>query len=230
MTSTINKPLAAIALLSRFNWFDVSSEDTTGKTAHFCATGIYLDKFGFVWFQRQFATPTTIENSIIDVIAERDNRFLFIDRIGTVYTVEAKNKDIADCSTASGSKDDPASLIDWHRSGITEDGEMFVVLDLRKMGHISNVENSRIKYLMSAYLGGLSVSKHVCRTIYFCKEGDQIYVGLYNLETEKPMTKKLFDDGRYYVMYCGEDQINNMKVRQMMEDAKDKLGVVVPLF
>lgn len=223
MTSTINKPLATIALMSRFNWFDVSSEDTTGKTAHFCATGIDLREFDIVRFNRQFATPQYSDDKIIDAIAESDNKFSLLSKSGTVYTVEASNKVLADCSTASGSKDDPASLIDWHRSQIDDAGNMLVVLDLRKMGRISGIEHLDIKCFMDAYLGGLARSKQVCRTIYVeAADDEKITIGLYNLENEEKMTAK---NCIWYTLTDDEEE----KLKRLLDAAKAELEVI-PLF
>ena len=229
--NSVNKPLIAAAYLTRYNWFSVATEDTTGKTSSFCATGIMIRDSGTLQFSRQFATPKISDGKIEEVLPVNESKFLFMDEGGTVYTVEATNKALANSETASGSKDDPASLIDWSRSYIDKAGNVFVTLDLRKLGVISNVEYSRIKSYMNVHLGGLSIKKQVCRTIYFCKEGQKIYAGLYNLETERPMTKVLFDDsGCYDIIYCEEDLVTVKKLRQMMQEAGDKLGEVIPQF
>lgn len=228
--NTNSSVCAAVALMSRFNWFDVTSEGITGKTAHFCATGIILRESGLAQFDRQFAIPVFSDDRIEEVAPLSENKFLFLSKSGTVYTVEAKNKVLANPDTASGSKEDPASLIDWNRSQIDEAGNVLVVLDLRKLGHISNLEYSHIKNYMNTILGGLSVKKQVCRTIYYYKMGQETYAGIYNLETEQPITKRLFDAEYYDIIYCDEDMEQKGKIRQMMKEAGEKLGEVIPLF
>ena len=229
--NSINKPIIAAAYLSRFNWFNISTEDTTGKTSNFCATEIITDDMGYYTFNRQFATSKYSNGKIEEVLPVDGNKFLLLSKGGTVYTVEATNKAIADSSTASGSKDDPASLIDWSRSHIDEAGKAFVVLDLRKLGNITPIVSNRIAHYINSYMGGYADRFQVCRTIYF-QEADngEIYGGVYNLETEQPVTKVLYDAAYLNLVYDKKDQGAKVKVRQMMKKAGEKLGEVIPLF
>lgn len=230
--NSVNKPLIAAAYLSRFNWFDVSTEDTTGKTSSFCATKIYMpDDFGHFEFERQFANPKYSNGKIEEVIPVSETKFLFLSKGGTVYTVEATNKALADCSTASGSKEDPANLIDWSRSHVDEAGKAFVVLDLRKLGNITPIVSRRIAHYINAYMGGYADCFQVCRTIYF-QEADngEIYSGVYNLETEKPVTKVLYDATYLDLVHDAAEQAAKASVRLMMKEAGEKLGEVIPLF
>lgn len=229
--NSINKPLIAAAYLSRFNWFNIAAEDTTGKTSNFCATEITMSDFGDFTFSRQFANPKYSNGKIEEVVPVSENKFLFLSKGGTVYTVEATNKALADSSTASGSKDDPASLIDWSHSHIDEAGRAFVVMDLRKLGNITPIVSRRIAHYINAYMGGYADRFQVCRTIYF-QEADngEIYGGVYNLETEQPATKVLYDATYLDLVYDKKDQAAKDKVRQMMKEAGEKLGEVIPLF
>lgn len=222
MKVTVNKSIIAVAYMTRFNWFEIATEHaTTGETSNFCATGIMIRESGCVQFHRQFATPKISDGRIEEVIPVNENKFLFLDEGGTVYTIECHNKSVADCSTASGSKDDPASLIDWSRSDIDTAGNMLVVLDLRKLGNISNGRFMRVKHYMNAFLGGLSVTKQVCRTIYFeVASNQQITVGLYNLEQEQKMTALPVDLEISYT----EDE--SEKIRHMLEVARDGLEAI----
>ena len=207
--------------MSRFNWFDISTEDTTGKTSNFCATEIITDDMGYYTFNRQFATSKYSNGKIEEVLPVDGNKFLLLSKGGTVYTVEATNKALADCNIASGNKEDPASLIDWSRSHIDNNGNMLVVLDLRKLGVISNKRFMRVKHYMNVFLGGLSVTKQVCRTIYFeVASNQQITVGLYNLEQEQKMTALPVDLGISYT----EDE--SEKIRHMLEVAREELEVI----
>ena len=217
----VNKSLFAVAYLSRFNWFSVSTENTVGKTSNFCATDIMIRESGCVQFNRQFATPIISDGRIEEVLPVNENKFLFMDEGGTVYTIEATNKALANSETASGSKDDPASLIDWSRSDIDTAGNMLVVLDLRKLGNISNVEYSRIKNYMNINLGGLSVKNQVCRTIYVeAANNQQITVGLYNLEQERKMTAVFVDLETSFSADEAE------KLKRLLEVARDELEVI----
>ena len=217
----VNKSLFAVAYLSRFNWFSVFTENTVGKTSNFCATEIMIRESGTLQFNRQFATPKISDGRIEEVLPVNESKFLFMDEGGTVYTVEAANKALADRDTASGSKDDPASLIDWSRSDIDTAGNMLVVLDLRKLGTISNVEYSRIKNYMNINLGGLSVKNQVCRTIYVeAANKQQITVGLYNLEQERKMTAVFVDLETSFTVDEAE------KLKRLLEVARDELEVI----
>lgn len=230
MKTTINLScLAAVALLSRYNWFDIDTEDTTGKTSKFCATEISIQKDGYLEFKRQFAT-TKYSGAIEKVIPISQSKFLLQDTRGTVYTVEASNKTFSDRNTASGSKDDPASLIDWSRSHVDEAGNPLVVMDLRKLGNIPPAMDQRIRFYINVYLGGYSNRYQVCRTIYFHKMGQEIYAGVYSLETEQPITKILFDAEYLDITYEKTEKAEKAKVRQIMQEAGEKLGEVIPLF
>ena len=229
--NSINKPIIAAAYLSRFNWFDISTEDTTDKTSNFCATEIITDDMGYYTFNRQFATSKYSNGKIEEVIPVNENKILFLSKGGTVYTVEATNKALADCNIASGSKDDPASLIDWSRSHIDETGKAFVVLDLRKLGNITPIVSRRIAHYINAYMGGYADRYQVCRTVYFHTTKDrEIYGGVYNLETEQPVTRVLYDAEYLDLVYDAKDQAAKDKVHQMMKEAREKLGEVIPLF
>lgn len=218
----INKALIAVAYMSRFNWFDIATEHaTTGETSSFCATGIAIRESGTLQFERQFATPKISDGRMEEIIPVNESKFLFLDEGETVYTIECRNKAFADCSTASGSKDDPSTLIDWSRSDIDTAGNMLVVLDLRKLGVISNVEYSRIKNYMDIYLGGLSVTKQVCRTIYIeAASNQQITVGLYNLEQERKMTAVYVDLETSFTV----DEAENLK--RLLKAARDELEAI----
>lgn len=229
--NSINKALIAVAYMSRFNWFDISTEDTTGKTSNFCATEIITDDMGYYTFNRQFATSKYSNGKIEEVLPVDGNKFLLLSKGGTVYTVEATNKALADCNIASGNKEDPASLIDWSRSHIDEAGKAFVVLDLRKLGNITPIVSRRIQHFINVYMGGYADCYQVPRTIYFQEtDNGEIYSGVYSLETEQPITKVLYDAEYLDTVYDEKDKAEKKKVRQMMKEAREKLGEVIPLF
>lgn len=224
MKLTNNKVLSAVALLSCYNWFNVTAENAKdGKPYSFCSTGIDIDKYGYMTFDRQFAIPHYSHGAAVDATATNERKFTFLTDQGDIYTIEASNKALADPNTASGSADDPASLIDWSRTYIDETGDTFVVLDLRKMGIISSALYRRIQHYMNVYQGGYSNLYQVCRTIYFCKEGEKIYFGLYDLETEQPITKLSYYTEEDY-FYDDEILTKIRKVRRMMKEARDRLS------
>lgn len=230
MKTTIDfSALAAVALLSRYNWFNVDTENVKGETSKFFATGISIQKDGYLEFQRQFAT-TKYSGLIEKVIPISQSKFLLQDTRGTVYTVEASNKTFTNRNTASGSKDDPASLVDWSRSHIDKAGNPVVVLDLRKLGNIPPAMDHRIRFIINVYLGGYSNQYQVNRTIYFQQIGPEIYAGVYNLETEKPVTKLVYYADYLKDTYGKKEKSEKMKVCQMMRDVRGKLGTIIPQF
>lgn len=221
MKVAVNNPLLAVAILSRYSWLNVSAEYSRGDTDNFCATGVILRKSGTLQFNRQFAIPRITADAVEDVIPVSNSKFMFLTGDGTVYTVEAINKALANYDTASGSKEDPSSLIDWSRSNIDSSGNMLIVLDLRKLGNISGVEYSKIKSYMNVFLGGLSIKNQVCRTIYFeVVNNGQITVGLFNLETEQKMTAVPVDLEISYAKNEAE------KIRHMLEVAREELEAI----
>ena len=219
IVNSVNKAAIAVAYMTRFNWFSVETEHaTTGETSSFCATGIMIRESGCVQFSRQFATPKISDGKIEEVLPVNESKFLFMDEGGTVYTIEFRNKAFADCNTASGSKDDPSTLIDWSRCDIDTAGNMLVVLDLCKLGNISSVEYSRIKNYMNIHLGGLSIKNQVCRTIYIeAASNQQITVGLFNLEQEQKMTAVYVNLETSFT----EDEAE--KLKRLLEVARDEL-------
>ena len=83
----------------------------------------------------------------------------------------------------------------------------------------------------NAYMGGYADCFQVCRTIYF-QEADngEIYGGVYSLETERPITKVLYSVEYLDTVYDEKDKAEKKKVHQMMKEAREKLGEVIPLF
>lgn len=119
---------AAVTLLSRYNWLTVTAEAEGKEPQTFHATGINTHMGDFVAFSRQCATGFYTDNAVVDIAVAGENAFTFLTASGTTYTVTWENKaGLAHRDTATGSLDDPASLIDWHRSGLTEAGEVLVV-------------------------------------------------------------------------------------------------------
>lgn len=198
MKTAINNNIsAAVENLSRYNWFTVIAEAEGKKPQTFHATGISIHMGDFLEFCRQCATSSYTDNAIVDIAAAGETAFTFLTASGTAYTVTGQHKDgLADRATAKGSLDDPASLIDWTRSQITEAGNVLVVLDFCKAGEISGKDKGKIRAYANSNLDGKRQSRQHCRTIYFKAASDKtnyldpVVIGLYDLETEQPMTEK----------------------------------------
>ncbi len=183
----------------------------------------------FVAFDRQCATGFYSDNSIVDIAAAGENAFTFLTASGTAYTVTGENKaGLANRDTATGKLDDPMSLIDWHRSGLTEAGEVLVMLDFGKAGQISNKDSGKIKAFVNSNLDGKPQSRQHCRTIYFKSASDKtgyfdpIIIGLYNLESETVMTEKTC----YFDVSFSETESNT--IRAMLEAVENEN--TIPLF
>lgn len=198
-TNTNNNIAAVVDILNRYNWLTVTAEAEGKEPQTFHASGINTHMGDFVEFSRQCATGFYTDNAVVDIAAAGENAFTFLTASGTAYTVTGENKaGLAHRDTATGSLDDPASLIDWYRSGLTEAGEMLVVLDFGKAGQISGKDSGKIKSFVNSNLDGKPQSRQHCRTIYIKAASDKtgyfdpVVIGLYDLESETVMTEKTF--------------------------------------
>ena len=198
-TNTNNNIAAVVDILSRYNWLTVTAEAEGKEPQTFHATGINTHMGDFIAFDRQCATGFYTDNVIMDIAAAGENAFTFLTASGTAYTVTGENKaGFTHRETATGSLDDPASLIDWHRSGLTEAGEVLVVLDFNKAGQISGKDSGKIKSFVNSNLDGKPQSRQHCRTICIKAASDKtgyfdpVVIGLYSLESETVMTEKTF--------------------------------------
>lgn len=229
MKTTINNLTAAVEDMSRFNWLTVTIEAESKEPQTFHATGINTHMGDFVAFDRQCATGFYTDNVIVDIAAAGENAFTFLTASGTAYTVTGENKaGLAHRDTAAGSLDDPASLIDWHRSGLTEAGEVLVVLDFGKAGQISSKDGGKIKAFVNTNLDGKPQSRQHCRTIYLkavsSKTGyfDPAVIGLYSLKNEAVMTEKTF----YFDVSFTEAESDT--IRAMLKAVEEESNI--PLF
>ena len=228
-TNTNNNIAAVVDILSRYNWLTVTAEAEGKEPQTFHATGINTHMGDFIAFDRQCATGFYTDNAVVDIAAAGENTFPFLTASGTAYTVTGENKaGLAHRDTAAGSLGNPASLIDWHRSGLTEAGEVFVVLDFGKAGQISGKDNGKIKSFVNSNLDGKPQSRQHCRTIYIKAASDKtdyfdpVVVGLYNLENETPMTEKTF----YFDVSFSEAESD--MIRAMLKAVKEESNI--PLF
>ena len=228
--TTINNLTAAVEEMSRYNWLAVTAEAEGKEPQTFHATGINTHKGDFVEFSRQCATGFYSDNSVVDIAAAGENAFTFLTASGTAYTVTGENKaGLAHRDTATGSLDDPTSLIDWYRSGLTEEaGEVLVVLDFGKAGQISGKDSGKIKSFANSNLDGKPQSRQHCRTIYIKAASsktdyfDPVVIGLYSLEGETAMTEKTF----YFDVSFSEAESDT--IRAMLKAVEEES--TIPLF
>lgn len=228
-TNTNNNIAAVVDILNRYNWLTVTAEAEGKEPQTFNATGINTHMGNFVVFNRQCATGFYTDNTVVDIAAAGENTFTFLTASGTAYTVTGENKaGLAHRGTAAGSLDNPASLIDWYRSGLTEAGEVLIVLDFGKAGQISGKDSGKIKSFVNSNLDGKPQSRQHCRTIYIKDASDKtdyfdpVVVGLYNLENETPMTEKTF----YFDVSFSEAESD--MIRAMLKAVKEESNI--PLF
>lgn len=229
MKTNTNNIAAVVDILSRYNWLTVTAETEGKEPQTFYATGINTHMGNFIAFDRQCATGFYTDNVIMDIAAAGGNAFTFLTASGTAYTVTGENKaGLTHRETATGSLDNPASLIDWHRSGLTEAGEVLVMLDFGKAGQISGKDSGKIKSFVNSYLDGKPQSRQHCRTIYIKAASDKtgyfdpVVIGLYSLESETVMTEKTF----YFNVSFTEAESD--MIRAMLKTVEEESNI--PLF
>lgn len=228
-TNTNNNIAAVVDLLSRYNWLTVTAEAEGKEPQTFHATGINTHMGDFIAFDRQCATGFYTDNAIVDIAAAGENAFTFLTASGTAYTVTGENKaGLAHRDTSTGSLDDPASLIDWHRSSLTEAGEVLVMLDFGKAGQISGKDSGKIKAFVNSNLDGKPQSRQYCQTIYIKAASDKtghfdpVVIGLYSLESETVLTGKTF----FYDVSFSEAESDI--IRAMLKAVEEESNI--PLF
>lgn len=228
-TTIINNLTAAVEDMSRYNWLTVTAEAEGKEPQTFHVSGINTHMGDFVEFSRQYATGFYTDNAVVDIAAAGENAFTFLTASGTAYTVTGENKaGLAHRDTATGSLDDPASLIDWYRSGLTEAGEVLIVLDFGKAGQISGKNSGKIKSFVNSNLDGKPQSRQHCRTIYIKAASDKtdyfdpVVIGLYSLESETILTGKTF----FYDVSFGETESDT--IRAMLKAVEEESNI--PLF
>lgn len=228
-TNTNNNIAAVVDILSRYNWLIVTVEAEGKEPQTFHATGINTHMGNFLAFDRQCATGFYTDNVIVDIAAAGENAFTFLTASGTAYTVTGENKSgLTHRETATGSLDNPASLIDWHRSGLTEAGEVLVVLDFGKAGQISGKDSGKIISFVNSNLDGKPQSRQHCRTIYIKAASDKtgyfdpVVIGLYSLEIETVLTGKTF----YFDVSFTEAESD--MIREMLKIVEEESNI--PLF
>lgn len=221
MKNTVNiDALKAVSVLSGFNWFKVTTETETEKS-EFYATGIEEQFDGeTIKLEKQFATAFYMAG-FEKVTAEAENRFLFDMVGGAKCTVEGLEKALTDPDNYSVKFDsmekllcDPdtlENLTDYNRSHKDENGNLLVVLDLRKLGRLTGIQYQKIKRFMNVYCGGEGVKYQTPRTVYFKFTPDNaIIAGVWDYAAEQPMNEKRFI-GLFHEVYNAKMQADTLR-------------------
>ena len=221
MKNTLNMDaLKACAVLSNYNWFKVTTETETEKS-EFYATGIEAQFDGeTIKLEKQFATAFYMAG-FEKVTAEAENRFLFDMVGGAKCTVEGLEKALTDPDKYNAHFDSMEkllcdyytleSLTDYNRSHKDENGNLLVVLDLRKLGRLTGIQCLKIKRFMNVYCGGEGVKYQTPRTVYFKFTPDNaIIAGVWNYAAEQPMNEKRYT-GLFHEVYNAKKQCETLR-------------------
>lgn len=227
MKNTVNMDaLKACAVLSGFNWYKVHV-NRDGKESEFYATELETTHEGAtIKIHRQFATPEYM-GGFTRITAEAENCIVFeaesMDyssgngrRIAIKYTVEGLHKDLTDPDKYSAKFDSMEkllcdydtleSLTDYQRSHKDENGNLLVVLDLRKLGRLTGIQCQKIKRFINVNCGGNGVDKQTPRTIYFKFADNSIIAGVWDYAAEQPMSEKMFYESWFTIMDGAEKE------------------------
>lgn len=234
MKNTVNMDaMKACAVLSGFNWYKVNV-NRDGKESEFYATELEVTHEGAtIKIHRQFATPEYM-GGFTAITAKAENCIVFeaesMDyssgngrRIAIKYTVERLHKDFADPDKYSAKFDSMEkllcdhdtleSLTDYNRSHKEENGNLLVVLDLRKLGRLTGIQSQKIKRFMNVYCGGEGVKYQTPRTVYFKFTPDNaIIAGVWDYAAEQPMTEKMFYESWYSICDGAEEENKQAEV------------------
>lgn len=208
--------LKAVSVLSGFNWYKITAENTENGTQVFYATGLIADHGGeVIKAERQFATPVYMAG-FESVTATAENCFVFHLPNGGSYTVEGLEKALTDPDKYSEKFDNMEkllcdydtleSLTDYERSHKEENGNLLVVLDLRKLGRLTGIQCQKIKRFINVNCGGNGVDKQTPRTIYFKFADNSIIAGVWDYAAEQPMSEKMFYESWFTIMDGAEKE------------------------
>lgn len=232
MKNTVNMDaLKACAVLSGFNWYKVHV-NRDGNESEFYATGLEVTHEGAtIKIHRQFATPeymggftkitAAAENCIVFEAESMDYSSGNGRRIAIKYTVEGLHKDFADPDKYSTKFDSMEkllcdhdtleSLTDYNRSHKDENGNLLVVLDLRKLGRLTGIQSQKIKRFMNVNCGSEGVKYQTPRTVYFKFTPDNaIIAGVWNYAAEQPMNEKRYI-GLFHEVYNAKKQADTLR-------------------
>ena len=227
MKNTVNMDaLKACAVLSGFNWYKVNV-NRDGNESEFYATELEVTHEGAtIKIHRQFATPeymggftkitAAAENCIVFEAESMDYSSGNGRRIAIKYTVEGLCKDFADLDNYGVEFDNMGkllcdhdtleSLTDYNRSHKDENGNLLVVLDLRKLGRLTGIQCLKIRQFMNVYCGGNGTDNQTPRTVYFKFAENSIIAGVWDYATEQPMSEKMFYESWLTIMDGAEEE------------------------
>ena len=189
------KMLTLIALLSNYDLFHVSVSD--GR--EFGATRI-TDAYGcFLHFERQFAKGLYTDEKILDIRANSETEFV-CSCTNSIYTITALHKKPEYIKPhTSRTYKEIEDLMDTsffsERLSYRDSDGVVLVVDPYCLGELNIRTCDQIKKIINLKLNGLAQDRQVCRTIYFqvmtnCSLHN-IYVGIFNLEQNTPLTRSL---------------------------------------
>lgn len=228
MKYTVNMDaLKACAVLSGFNWYKVHV-NRDGNESEFYATELEVTHEGAtIKIHRQFATPeymggftkitAAAENCIVFEAESMDYSSGNGRRIAITYTVEGLRKDFADLDNYGVKFDNMEkllcdydtleSLTDYNRSHKDENGNLLVVLDLRKLGRLTGIQCQKIKRFINVNCGGNGTDNQTPRTVYFKFTPDNaIIAGVWDYAAEQPMNEKMFYESWLSIMDGAEEE------------------------
>lgn len=227
MKNTVNMDaMKACAVLSGFNWYKVYV-NRDGNESEFYATELEVTHEGAtIKIRRQFATPEYM-GGLTKITAEAENCVVFeaesMDyssgngrRIAIKYIVEGLRKDFADPDNYGAEFDSMEkllcdhdtleSLTDYNRSHKDENGNLLIVLDLRKLGRITDIQEAKIKRFINVNCGGESTKYQTPRTVYFKFADNSIIAGVWDYAAEQPMKEKMFYENWFTIMDGAEEE------------------------
>jgi len=227
MKNTVNMDaMKACAVLSGFNWYKVNV-NRDGKESEFYATELEVTHEGAtIKIHRQFATPEYM-GGFTAIRAEAENCIVFeaesMDysscngrRIAITYIVEGLRKNFADPDKYSAKFDSMEkllcdhdtleSLTDYNRSRKDENGNLLIVLDLRKLGRLTGIQCLQIRQFMNVYCGGNGKNNQTPRTVYFKFAENSIIAGVWDYATEQPITEKMFYENWLAIIDGAEEE------------------------
>lgn len=196
------KMLSLISLLSKYDLFHISVDN--GK--EFNATEIIGRESGTLEFRRLFATPIFTDDIVVNIQAADIDGFI-CNTPNQTYRIKAlhnKPQDIIARKHKTWKEISDLMDTDYFSEEfvihIKELDMLILAVDPWLLGELSPVEKNQIKNIINIYLGGLSrsmqMSRSVCFQIRNVDGHDRIYAGIYDLEGRCSVTSKLIYDDR----------------------------------
>lgn len=215
------KMFALISLLSKYDLFHISVDN--GQ--EFNATEIVNRKSGTLEFKRLFATPIYSDDIVVDIQAVGTEEFICqtSNKTYTIKVLHSKAQDSVEREHKSWKEIsdfmDTVYFSEQYTTYIKELDMIILAVDPWLLGELLPVEQSQIKNIINIYLGGLSKSMQMSRTICFqVRNGcSKIYAGIYDLEGRCSVTSKPIYDDRDKEMVCDEFY---QKAQNILEYAK----------